>query len=93
MDGIRATGRRQILLAGVETHVCVSQTAHDLIGLGYQVHLLADCTSSRAGENRELGMKKMFRAGVLPSSSEIAIFELLRDAKHEQFRAVQKLVK
>ena len=90
---LEAAGARQILLCGIEAHVCVNQTAHDLLARGYQVHLLTDCISSRADENRRAGLDKMFRSGALPSSTELALFELMRDARHEQFKAIQKLIK
>ncbi len=84
---------RQALVCGIEAHVCVNQTTHDLLARGYQVHLLADCIASRAAHNRETGLAKMQRSGALPSSIEMALFELMRDARHEQFKAVQKLIK
>jgi nicotinamidase-related amidase len=85
--------RPQVMLCGIETHVCTSQTAHDLLAAGYQVHVLEDCTSSRTPQSREIGLAKMRRSGALPSSSEMALFELMRDAQHEHFRAISKLVK
>ncbi|MFL6230316.1 MAG: hydrolase [Pyrinomonadaceae bacterium] len=87
------TGARQILLCGIEAHVCVNQTAHDLLARGLQVHLLADCITARTEDNRRTGLAKMRAAGALPTSVETALFELMRDAKHEQFKAVQKLIK
>jgi nicotinamidase-related amidase len=90
---LEAAGARQILLCGIEAHVCVNQTAHDLLARGYQVHLLADCISSRTAQNRQTGLDKMLRSGALPSSTELALFELMRDARHEQFKAIQKLIK
>ena len=84
---------RQIMICGLETHVCVNQTAHDLLALGHQIHLLTDCVASRAEENRQVALRKMELSGALPSSTETALFELLRDATHEQFKAVQKLIK
>ncbi|HEX8560498.1 MAG TPA: hydrolase [Pyrinomonadaceae bacterium] len=90
---LEAAGARQVMLCGIEAHVCVNQTAHDLLARGYQVHLLTDCVSSRSEENRRAGLDKMLRSGALPSSTELALFELMRDARHEQFKAVQKLVK
>src|ERR1044071_18591 len=90
---LEAAGARQVLLCGIEAHVCVNQTAHDLLARGYQVHLLTDCVSSRAEQNRRVGLDKMFRSGALPSSIELALFELMRDARHEQFKAIQKLIK
>ena len=90
---LEAAGARQVMLCGIEAHVCVNQTAHDLLARGYQVHLLTDCVSSRSAQNRQVGLDKMQRSGALPSSTEMALFELLRDARHEQFKAIQKLIK
>ncbi|HEX8687763.1 MAG TPA: hydrolase [Pyrinomonadaceae bacterium] len=90
---LEGSGARQVLLCGIEAHVCVNQTAHDLLARGYQVHVLTDCVSSRAAQNRQTGLDKMFRSGALPSSTELALFELMRDARHEQFRVIQKLIK
>src|SRR5439155_18267757 len=90
---LHALKRPQVMLCGIESHVCVNQTAHDLMAQGYFVHLLTDCTSSRTPANRELGIAKMLGSGAQPSSSEMAVFELMRDAKHKQFRAIQKLIK
>jgi nicotinamidase-related amidase len=82
---LEAAGARQVLLCGIE--------AHDLLARGYQVHVLTDCVSSRTEQNRQVGLDKMMRSGALPSSTELALFELLRDARHEQFKAIQKLIK
>jgi nicotinamidase-related amidase len=90
---LEEAGTRQILLCGIEAHVCVNQTAHDLLALGLQVHVLTDCVSSRSARNRQVGLEKMMRSGALPSSTELALFELMRDARHEQFKAIQKLIK
>lgn len=85
--------RSQILLCGIETHICVNQTAHDLLEMGMQAHLLMDAVGSRHAIDREAGLKKMFGAGVIASSVEMALFEMMGDATHPQFRAIQKLVK
>jgi nicotinamidase-related amidase len=90
---LERAGARQIIVCGVEAHVCVNQTAHDLLARGFQVHLLTDCVASRAPRDREAGLAKMRRSGAVPSTVEMALFELLRDARHEQFKAVQKLIK
>ena len=90
---LEAAGARQILLCGIEAHVCVNQTAHDLLAEGYQVHFLTDCITARAAHNKHVGFQKMQMSGALPSSTELFLFELLRDAKHEQFKAVQRLIK
>lgn len=92
-EKLEKTGARQIIVAGIEAHVCVNQTVHDLLALGLQTHLLTDCISSRAPENRKIALKKMRQSGAISSSVEMALFELMRDARHEQFKAVQKLIK
>jgi len=84
---------RQVLVCGIEAHVCVNQTTHDLLARGYQVHLLTECITARAEHNRQTGLAKMQQSGALPSSIEMALFELMRDAAHKQFKAVQKLIK
>ena len=84
---------KQIVLCGLETHVCVNQTAHDLLDAGYQVHLLADCVASRFEHDKRAGMKKMLASGVIPSSMEMALFEMMRDARHERFKEIQAIIK
>ena len=84
---------KQVVLCGLETHVCVNQTAHDLLERGFDVHLLLDCVTSRHEYNRLAGIAKMERNGVVPSSIEMALFELMRDAKHPQFKEIQALIK
>jgi len=84
---------KQVLVCGIEAHICVNQTVHDLLASGYQVHLLTDCIGSRNKLDRKAGLDKMQMSGAIPSSVEMALFELMRDAKHEQFKAIQGLVK
>jgi nicotinamidase-related amidase len=84
---------KQVVLCGVESHVCVNQTAHDLLAAGYQVHLLTDCVASRYKHDREAGLRKMRASGVVPSSMEMALFEMMRDSRHEKFKDVQSLIK
>lgn len=93
VEAVANSGRSQIVLCGVEAHVCVNQTAHDLIDRGYQVHVLADCVSSRYDYNRLAGLAKMARAGVIESSVEMALFEMMRDAKYENFKEIQALIR
>jgi nicotinamidase-related amidase len=90
---LERTGARQILVCGIEAHICVNQTTHDLLARGFQVHLLTDCITARNLDNRQIGLAKMQASGALPSSTELALFELMRDARHEQFKAVQRLIK
>jgi nicotinamidase-related amidase len=84
---------KQIVLCGIETHVCVNQTAHDLLDRGLQVHLLTDCIGSRFENDKKTGLEKMYASGGMPSSVEMMLFELMKDAKHEQFKEVQKLIR
>ncbi|HZG53494.1 MAG TPA: isochorismatase family protein [Pyrinomonadaceae bacterium] len=90
---LERVGARHALVCGIEAHVCVNQTTHDLLARGYRVHLLSECITARAAHNRQTGLAKMQQSGALPSSIELALFELMRDAAHEQFKAVQKLIK
>jgi nicotinamidase-related amidase len=92
-DRLRGLSVEQVVLCGIEAHVCVSQTAHDLLGLGVAVHILEDCIASRTRSNRRTGLRKMRASGCLPSSVEMALFELMRDSKHDKFKAIQALVK
>ena len=90
---LEQTGARQVVVCGIEAHICVNQTTHDLLARGFQVHLLTDCITARTAANRQIGLAKMQASGALPASTELALFELMRDARHEQFKAVQRLIK
>jgi nicotinamidase-related amidase len=92
-DGFDLGIRDQVLLCGIEAHVCVSQTAHHLLDRGVQVHVARDAVSSRTKDNRELGLKKMEDSGAIVTSVETALFELLGAAGTPEFKAVQALVK
>jgi len=84
---------RHAPLTGIETHVCVYQTALDLVARGYYVHLVSDAVGSRTSRNRDLAIRRMEGAGAIPTSVEMALFELLRVSGTDEFRAVSKLVK
>jgi nicotinamidase-related amidase len=92
-DRFELGGRDQVILCGVETHVCVMQTALDLLERGVDVHVAADAVGSRTDENRRLGLERMERAGATVSSVEMALFELLGGSDAEAFKEVQELVK
>jgi nicotinamidase-related amidase len=87
------TGRRQVLVAGIETHACINQTVHDLLGFGYQVHVAHDATSSRRPRDVPPAWEKMRGAGMLPTSSEQALLELVRTADSADFKPLQRLLK
>ncbi len=93
VDGLTGRGIKQVMICGLETHICVNQTAHDLLDRGFQVHVLSDCVTSRFEYNRLAGLAKMQRSGVIESSIEMALFELMSDAKHEKFKEIQSLIK
>jgi len=90
---LEAAEARHVLLCGIEAHICVNQTAHDLLARGFQVHLLIDCITARQERNKQIALEKMQRSGALLSTTEMALFELMRDARHEQFKSIQKLIK
>jgi nicotinamidase-related amidase len=92
-DGFDLAGRDQALLCGIETHVCVNQTALDLLARGIEVHVASDAVASRSDANRELGLHRMERAGATLSSVETALFELLGGSDAPEFKQVQELVK
>jgi nicotinamidase-related amidase len=86
-------GIKQVVLCGLETHVCVNQTAHDLLDRSFEVHVLTDAVCSRFDHDKVAALAKMQLSGVVPSSIEMAFFELMRDAKHDQFKEIQALIK
>jgi nicotinamidase-related amidase len=91
VDGLK--GIEQVVLCGLETHVCVNQTAHDLLDRGFQVHLLTDAVCSRFDQDKTAGLEKMRSSGVVASSVEMALFELMRDARADEFKQIQSLIK
>lgn len=92
-EQILESDRDQVMLCGIETHVCVWQTAAALLREGREVHVVADAVSSRSAANRDIGLQRMAAAGALLSNVEMALFELMVDAKHPKFRQVTGLLK
>ena len=82
-----------IILAGIESHVCVYQTAMDLLGQDFTVHVAADAVSSRTDSNKQLGLERMLLEGVVQTSVEMVLFELQGVATGDRFRKLAKLVK
>lgn len=85
--------RPQILLCGIETHVCIWQTASDLRDKGFTANVIADAVSSRTLENKQTALTHMLANGINIYSTEMAIFELLKTADHPKFKQIAKLVK
>jgi len=90
---LRSARRRQIVVAGVEAHVCVYQTVIDLIAGGYEVSVVADAVSSRAAANREVALRRMVTEGAKLTSTEMCLFELLGASATDEFRAISRLIK
>jgi len=91
---LNSLARQQVLLCGIEAHVCIYQTAVDLLQeKGMQVDVIADAVSSRTPENKQLAIDRMRKMGVNISSTEMALFELLKTAEHPQFKQITKLIK
>ena len=90
---IKESGRSQFIVTGIETHICVYQTARQLKEQGFEVEVVVDGVSSRTKANKELGLAKMQALGILPTSTEMILYELLQTGDHEQFKTILKLVK
>jgi nicotinamidase-related amidase len=88
-----APGRDTLLVAGVESHVCVTQTVLGALEAGYVVHVARDATSSRTRENWEVGLHRMDRAGAVTSSTEMMIYELLGKSGTPEFKSILPLLK
>ena len=80
--------RQQVLLCGIEAHVCIYQTAVDLLRKGYYVDVIADAVSSRTLENKQIGLERMAADRINISCVEMALFELLKTAEHERFKQI-----
>ena len=90
---LERTGRRQVIVAGMEAHVCVFQTARDLVGMGYEVHVCADAVSSRQEIHRQSGLDLCRQSGAIITNAETAIFDLLHVSGTAEFKKVSALVK
>lgn len=88
-----ASGRGTLLVAGVESHVCVTQTVLGALEAGYTVHVSEDATSSRTAANWQIGLQRMEKAGAIISSTEMMVYELLRQSGTPEFKAILPLLK
>ncbi|HYC79232.1 MAG TPA: hydrolase [Planctomycetota bacterium] len=93
IETLRESDRDTVALVGIEAHVCVLQTAFDLLARGYRVHVAADATGSRHDANRRIALRRMARAGAQITCVESLLFEWTREAKGDRFKAISKLVK
>ncbi|MDR3364506.1 MAG: hydrolase [Clostridiales Family XIII bacterium] len=93
-DALGRTGKKAVVLCGVEAHVCVLQSALDMLEAGYDVFLAVDAVSSRKERDEKPAIKRMLHSGVLPTTAESVLFELLdNDSKSETFKTISKLIK
>jgi nicotinamidase-related amidase len=92
LERLSSLGRSQVVVAGIETHVCVSQTAHDLVAGGFGVHVPRDAVTSRFSLEDEMGYAKMTGSGVVPTSAEAVLFEWVVDSRAPEFKAIHRLV-
>ena len=93
LQSFKKLNRKQVLIAGIESHVCVYQTAADLIAAGYEVYVVSDGISSRTEQNRDVGLKMMTQLGAKVTSVEAVLFELLKIAKGDKFKAISQIVR
>ncbi len=93
MDNLIPLNRKQVLLTGIETHICVYQTALDLLQMGYEVQVVADATSTRAPENKQVGLERIKDLGGVITSTEMVLFELMRVGEGARFKEICKIVK
>jgi nicotinamidase-related amidase len=90
---LESAARKQIIIAGIETHVCVFQTAADLIQEGYEVQVVQDAVGSRTSANKKIGLERMRSKGVDITSMESVVFELLETSVCAEFKQVLRLIK
>lgn len=85
--------QKQVILFGIETHICVLQTAMDLLNEGYEVFLVQNACGSRNDDNKQAALRRLIHAGIQIVTTEMVIFELLESSKHPNFKEVQELIK
>ena len=90
---LQKSGRKTVILMGIETHICVEQTALDLLENGYTVFVPADCVQSRNPVNKELSLRRMEAAGVVITCAESILYELLGSSRAAEFKAISAIVK
>ncbi|MCV6607771.1 MAG: hydrolase [Campylobacterales bacterium] len=93
LEEIQKKGKEYAIVFGIETHICVLQTALDLKNRGYKVFVVEDCVSSRKENDKKVAMDRMIQAGIVPTTYESFLFEVLASAKHEKFKEISKLIK
>ena len=93
VDAMKALGRNNVIMTGTETHICVQQTTLELLDAGYNVYLVQDCVGSRSENDKNIACQRMAAAGAVVTTYEAVLYELLKGAKAEAFKAVSAIVK
>lgn len=93
VEMVKASERSQVVVVGIETHICVSQTCHDLLELGYEAVVCPDAVSARTQDRHKLGMERIRDAGVVPAHTEAVAYEWCKSADNEHFRDMLNVVK
>lgn len=93
VDRLRALGRTQVVVCGIEAHACVNQTVHDLLDRGYTVHVPYDAISARFESDLRVGWEKLIGSGAVPSTVEMVCLEWVRTAEAPEFKAIHRLIK
>ena len=93
VEKMKVSGRKQVIIVGMECHVCVLQTVIELLDAGFNVHLVRDAVMSRRKENWLVGLETARDAGAVITSTEAALFQLLKVAGTEEFKKLSKLVR
>ena len=93
MEQLKQGGRTQVIVCGMETHVCVLQTVFELLADDFNVHVVKDAVLSRSNDNKQTAIEAMLLAGAVPTGTEAVVFQLLKVAGTDSFRKLSKLVK
>lgn len=93
IEALEKTGRKKVVIAGMEAHICVLQTAMDLIDAGYEVYVLVDACSSRNKLDKKIGLERMRAEGIKIATYESVVFEMLQKAGSDEFKQISKIVK
>ncbi len=93
MNALEKANKKQVVILGIETHICVLQTAVDLIKNGFEVYIVKDACASRNKKEYKTGLELLKQYGAKITCTEIALFELLKTAKHPNFKDIQALIK
>ena len=93
LEALKSSNKKVVIVAGIETHVCVLQTCIDLLEENFQVVLVTDCVTSRKQNDTDVAIKRLVQAGVIPTTYESLLFELTVNAKNPVFKEISSLIK